>query len=84
MGILERQRPYIEQGSFYAWDPLAAVALVAPAVVKTKPLRIEIRQKPPEEGRTAEIAGKPNVMAALDADGAAFRRNYLEAFIPRK
>jgi inosine-uridine nucleoside N-ribohydrolase len=85
MGILERQRPYIEQGSFYAWDPLAAVAFVDPAVVKTKPLTIEIRQKAPEEGRTAEVAGgKPNVMAALDADGAAFRRIYLEAFIARK
>lgn len=79
-GILDRERDLIEQGASYAWDPLAAVALVEPSVAVMTPLAIEVKQNPPEEGRTAEIKGRrPNASVALDAIPAVFRKTFLSA-----
>jgi pyrimidine-specific ribonucleoside hydrolase len=78
--VLDSYHEAVEQGFFYAWDPLAAVALLYPGVVKLVPLRIEIRQDPPEEGRTAIAAGSPNARVAVQADGTEFRRLFLDAF----
>jgi len=78
--VLEADRQTIAAGIFYAWDPLAAVVLLHPAVVKTAPVHIDIRQDPPEAGRTAQSAGAPNAEVALDADAAAFRKLFLAAF----
>lgn len=79
-GILDRERSLIDQGASYAWDPLAAVALVEPTVAVMTPLAIEVKQKPPEDGRTAEIkGGRPNASVALDAVPAVFRKAFLAA-----
>ena len=79
-GILDRERSLIEQGASYAWDPLAAVALVEPSVAVMTPLAIEVKQNPPEDGRTAEIrGGRPNASVALDAIPAVFRKMFLAA-----
>ena len=78
--VLESDRESMEQGIFYAWDPLAAVALLEPGVVNVSPVHIEIRQYPPEEGRTAVAPGRPNAGVALQADGGEFRRLFLSAF----
>ncbi len=78
--VLKADRETIVAGIFYAWDPLAAAALLKPSIVKTIPVHIEVRQDPPEEGRTAETPGKPNANVAVDADAAAFRALFLEAF----
>ena len=77
--VLAADRQMIDQGYFYAWDPLAGVALLYPRIVKTSPLRIEIRQDSPEEGRTLQTSGRPNADVAMDADAAAFRKLFLEA-----
>jgi inosine-uridine nucleoside N-ribohydrolase len=77
--VLEADRALIEKGFFYAWDPLAAVALLHPAVVNTTNLDIEIRQDAPERGRTIRTAGSPNARVALDADGERWRKLFLEA-----
>jgi pyrimidine-specific ribonucleoside hydrolase len=79
-GVLKADQETIDAGIFYAWDPLAAAALLKPAIVKTAPLRIEVRQDSPEEGRTVESPGKPNTNVAEDADGAAFRELFLRSF----
>ena len=78
--VLESDRKFIDEGFFYAWDPLAAMALVHPAVVKTIPLHIDIRQDSPEEGRTAQAVGEANARVAIDADRAAFLKFFLDAF----
>jgi inosine-uridine nucleoside N-ribohydrolase len=78
--VLTADHETIDQGIFYAWDPLAAAALLYPRIVKTSRLSIEVRQDPPEEGRTAQTAGRPNADVAMDADAAAFRKIFLEAF----
>ena len=70
----------IDGGYFYAWDPLAGVALLYPRILKTSPLHIDIRQDPREEGRTGQAAGPSNAEVAMDADATAFRKMFLEAF----
>ena len=75
--VLESEGAIVKQGFYYAWDPLAAVALLDRAVVSFKPLHLDIRQNPPEAGRTAETPGKPNADVAIDASGAKFRAVFL-------
>lgn len=78
--VLAGDRSMIDQHAFFAWDPLAAVALFNPAAVRTHAFRIDILQDPPEQGRTVILAGKPNADVALDADAALFRKMFLQAF----
>jgi inosine-uridine nucleoside N-ribohydrolase len=78
--ILETERSLIEQKIFFAWDPLAAVALIDPAVVTTGQMAIEVLRKAPEQGRTKEVNGQPpNATVALDANAAEFKRVFLRA-----
>jgi len=78
--ILETDRKFIEQGIYSAWDPLAAAALVEPAVVTAQALAIDVRQQRPQEGRTVEVRGRrPNAQVALDANAALFKRIFLSA-----
>lgn len=78
--VLETDRKFIEEGYFYAWDPLAAVALLHPGVVQMVSLHVDVKQDPPEEGRTIQTPGKPNAQVAMDADPSAFRRLFAAAF----
>ncbi len=81
--VLETDRKFIEQNFYFAWDPLAAVAMVERAVLKTRRAAIAIGQKPPEEGRTVEVRRRrANASVAVDADAAAFKRIFLRAFAP--
>ena len=82
--VLKADRVTIDAGIFYAWDPLAAAALLRPSMVKTSAMLIEIKEDAPEEGRTAASPGQPNAKVALDADAAAFRAFFLESFAERK
>ena len=79
--ILKQHRNDIREGIYYAWDPLAAVAMIEPGVVREKALAVDIKLAPPEDGRTAEIPGyAPNASVALTADEAAFGETFLRAF----
>jgi len=78
--ILADDREMIQGGYFYAWDPLAAAALLDRRIVKLTRLHIDILENAPEEGRTVPTPGKPNAAVALDADAAAFRKIFLQAF----
>ncbi len=81
--VLETDRKFIEENFYFAWDPLAAVALVAPGVLVTRPAALAVRQKPPEEGRSVALVGhRANARIARDADAAAFKRIFLRAFVP--
>ncbi|HTM50411.1 MAG TPA: nucleoside hydrolase [Bryobacteraceae bacterium] len=78
--ILETARPHIENHFYFAWDPLAAAALVDPAVVTVRRMALEVRRKPPEQGRMVEAPKlRPNATVALDADAARFRKMFLDA-----
>lgn len=78
--VLRADSEAIEQGIFYAWDPLAAAALLRPSIVKTVPMHVDIEQDAPQEGRTVETPGRPNAMVALDADANGFLTLFLQAF----
>jgi purine nucleosidase len=73
--LLEGERELIGHGIFYAWDPLAAAALVEPAIGRWRTVRVRIRA----DGTTEETAEGVPVQAALDADAARFRQLFLTA-----
>ncbi len=76
--VLASNRFMIEQHMFFAWDPLAAVALQNPSVVKISSVPLTIVKTQPEEGRTSESqTGRP-VRVALSADPALFRKIFME------
>jgi inosine-uridine nucleoside N-ribohydrolase len=79
--VLASERDIVKQGFYYAWDPLAAAALVDPAVVAFTPLHVDIRLQAPETGRTAETPGKPNARVALEANAAKFKEVFLGALL---
>jgi pyrimidine-specific ribonucleoside hydrolase len=84
VAIMERDRKLIEQGTYYAWDAVAGVALVDPAAVQTMPMAIEVKQDPPEEGRTTEITAAPaNAQVALGANATLFRQFFISALVPQ-
>jgi inosine-uridine nucleoside N-ribohydrolase len=74
--ILATSKSLVDTHIFYAWDPLAAVALANPETVTTQRLRIRIS----DTGRTQETPGAPNVSAAIDANPAQFEKHFLQAF----
>jgi pyrimidine-specific ribonucleoside hydrolase len=82
--VLRSDRETIDAGIFYAWDPLAAAALLRPSIVKTASLHIVIKEDAPQVGRTMASPGEPNAKVAVDADAAAFRALFLEAFGERR
>ena len=79
--ILGTQRDLIRQGYYFAWDPLAAVALTNPLVATFRPLDIAMSDKPDESGRTVEVKrGRFNAQVAIDADSLRFRDVFMKAF----
>lgn len=84
VAIMERDRKLIEQGTYYAWDAVAGVALMDPAAAQTTSMAIDVQQEPPEEGRTAEMTAAPaNVQVALGANATVFRQIFISALVPQ-
>jgi inosine-uridine nucleoside N-ribohydrolase len=78
--VLATERDSIRQELYFAWDPLAAVALANPAVARFKPLAIEISDKPGEQGRTVEVKKRrANAQVAVDANALRFRNTFMSA-----
>jgi pyrimidine-specific ribonucleoside hydrolase len=78
--VLETNREMIRQGFYFAWDPLAAVALANPTVVTFRPMAIEISENPDELGRTIEVKkARANVQVGIDANGLRFREIFMTA-----
>jgi inosine-uridine nucleoside N-ribohydrolase len=79
--VLESSRTLIANHIFYAWDPLAAVSMVVPEVVKMSSVFVEVQTEGTEQGRLIETQGKAgNARVALEADAALFQKTFLEAF----
>jgi pyrimidine-specific ribonucleoside hydrolase len=78
--VLATSRESIRQGFYFAWDPLAAVALANPSVATFRLMAIEISERPGERGRTIEIKNRrPNMQVATDADSLRFREVFTTA-----
>lgn len=78
--VLDSQRDSIAAGQFYAWDPLAAAALLDSRIVRTDPVHIDIT----DEGRTVPSPGPSNVKIGAYADAKAFRRLFMQSFSAAK
>ena len=63
----------IDQGSFFAWDPLAAASVVDEDLLRFTRATIEIRMDAPEEGRTVMVPrGQSNAEVALEVNPRRF------------
>ena len=78
--ILEAAHDDIAHGEFYAWDPLAAAALLDRSVASWTPAHVAIRTKGNDTGRSVIDPGPPNARIALDAGRTEFDRIFLAAF----
>lgn len=80
--LLDSERTLITSHIYYAWDPLAAVALVEPRVLKISSVPVDVQMRRPVEGRTLE--GGPgahtSTRVALSADPAIFQKVFFQAF----
>lgn len=77
--VLHSELDMIDQGIFYAWDPLAAAALLDPTVATWTPARVTIQLKGNETGRSVIEPGQPNAQVALDASREKFENLFLQA-----
>jgi pyrimidine-specific ribonucleoside hydrolase len=72
----------MDEGNYYAWDPLAAVTLVDSTVVQLQPKSIAVGVEAPEEGRSADVpGGRPNATVAIDADARRFRALFVGTLV---
>jgi pyrimidine-specific ribonucleoside hydrolase len=67
-------------GTYFFWDPLAAVTLVDPDVVQTEPRSVAIVESPgSDEGATVESADGVEIEVAVGADRSRFEGDFLTA-----
>lgn len=71
--VLATVEDLIEQGNFFAWDPLAAASIVDEDLLRFTRASIEVRQDAPEDGRTVLLPrGQANAEVALEANPRRF------------
>jgi inosine-uridine nucleoside N-ribohydrolase len=80
--VLEGARDWIEGGEYYAWDPLAAVALAEPGVLTGREERISVELAPPYEGWSRRAEGGAPIQVAVGADAERFARSFAAALGP--
>jgi pyrimidine-specific ribonucleoside hydrolase len=78
--VLDGEHELIDQGIFYAWDPLAAAALRDPGVATWTPAHVAVRLSGNKAGRSVIENGKTNAKVALDASRERFMTLFTAAF----
>jgi pyrimidine-specific ribonucleoside hydrolase len=80
--LLANNAESIESGSYYFWDPLAAVVLANPDLVTLTPRNVTVVDVPgdPEDGRTKPDDNGPEILVATEPDGEALETALLEAW----
>ncbi len=82
--LFRLNEPLIKQRYFYAWDPLAAVAMVD-AIVAFSPARVSVVTQGPDAGRTKEtVKAPPNLTFSSNADPGGFYATFFNAFADEK
>jgi inosine-uridine nucleoside N-ribohydrolase len=77
--LLESAGEMIDANAYYAWDPLAAVAVTNESVLETRAQKVEVIRTGEERGRTRVGDGDPNALVAYRASPAVFRRLFFGA-----
>lgn len=80
--LLENNAESIESGSYYFWDPLAAVAMSHPDLVTLTPRDVTVVDIPgdAEDGRTKPDDNGSEIMVATEPDGAAVEAALIAAW----
>ena len=80
--LLGNNEESIASGSYFFWDPLAAVVLSKPDLVTLTPREVAVIDKPgdPEDGRTQPVTDGTTILVATAPDGAALEAALLEAW----
>jgi purine nucleosidase len=71
---------WIASGTYYAWDPLAAVRLLAPEAVRFRDVRLSIRTRDAPSGQTYASNEGSIVSVAYAADRKVFAARVFAAF----
>lgn len=83
--ILKLDEPFIKDGYYYAWDPLAAMAAAMPRLFHFNPAAVTVSRKPGEEGRTKPMPGRRPNLTVLDPPRPAdFHTEFYNAFATLK
>ncbi|HPG39067.1 MAG TPA: nucleoside hydrolase [bacterium] len=76
--ILQSIRHRLAGGEYYAWDPLAAVALVEKTILNFKEITFDVVTSGPNAGQTrCAETGRSHARVALDADGSRFFNHFI-------
>lgn len=80
--LLANNAESIESGSYYFWDPLAAVVMSDPNLVTLTPRDVTVIDIPgsPEDGRTKPVANGSEIMVATAPDSAALEAALIAAW----
>jgi inosine-uridine nucleoside N-ribohydrolase len=78
--VLASVRIYAERGEYYAWDMLAAVAMLERSVVQTVDHPIHVNTL----GTTRRVATGNEISVAYSADSDRFRSIFVEAFLRKE
>ena len=77
--VISRNKGMISSGTYYFWDPLAAVLLVEKSLGQYESLPLcVVEEEGPLSGQTLVEEGCPLVEAAIFADQAGFEDNFIE------
>jgi inosine-uridine nucleoside N-ribohydrolase len=78
--VLDGEREMIRQGIYYAWDPLAAAALLDANVATWATVHVAMRLNGNEAGRSVIESGMANARVAMDAKRERFEELFIKAF----
>lgn len=80
--LLENNTESIESGSYYFWDPLAAVVMAHPELVTTTERQVTVVDIPgdPDDGRTKPVANGSTIMVITEPDSAALEDALIAAW----
>jgi len=82
--ILNSARFLIEEGDYYAWDPLAAATLADPSIVTIAEYPVKIETDYPHAGQTTIVDdGQYRARIALDTDRQKFIENFIQTFVQK-
>ena len=82
-GLLSAVEADVNRQTYYAWDPLAAVAVIDPGVLRVERIPIRVRVEAPDGGRTVRAADGTPTDVALGADARRFRDAFVGALSKR-
>jgi inosine-uridine nucleoside N-ribohydrolase len=78
--VLDGEREMIKQGIYYAWDPLAAAALLDANVATWTTVHVAMRLNGNETGRSVIETGMANARVAHDAKRDRFEELFIKTF----